>query len=60
MNLVEMLKDFLFRSYRGEIPTEDLIYVVNLLQNGIIDSFKQGKITREKMENILYSSEESV
>lgn len=48
----KMLKDLY--DNRDNYETYELIYIQNLLENGIIDSFKKGKITREKMEHYLF------
>ena len=52
--IVEGLRDIVMRSKMGLVETYELIYISNLLENGLIDSYKKGKITRERLDNFLY------
>jgi hypothetical protein len=52
--LVHKLREFIKEAELGHVPTEKIIYINNLLENGIIESFWNNKITKEKMDTILY------
>ena len=52
--IIDGLRDLVRRSQRGMVETHELLYICNLLENGMIDSYRAGKISREKLDNFLY------
>ncbi len=54
VGLVELLNNYLQRVKRGQVELHDLMYVNNLIQNAMIDLYRERKITYAKLDQFLH------
>lgn len=50
----DILEEFLYKIKRGKITAEKIIYINNLIENGLIDMYWNGKIGKDKLDSFLY------